>query len=177
MTQALPDRPELAAARLMLEPMGISPADLLDVAPARPCAPTFAEYVPVVSAAVSPGTRRVYGSYWNRIVQEWGQLRIDEPAPSEIEQLRTQVQANVVARRNARGGRCAAEHLIGALRCMYSHAVADRLLSEADNPAARVPKPRRLPTARMALPDGRLTEISAVAASTGNDPALELFLI
>src|SRR2546430_1139236 len=35
MTQTLPDRPELAAARLMLDRMGISPADLLDVAPAR----------------------------------------------------------------------------------------------------------------------------------------------
>ena len=47
---------------------------------------------------------------------------------------------------------------------MYNHAVADRLLSEAENPAARVPKPRRLPSARMALPDGRLAEIGAVAA-------------
>jgi hypothetical protein len=33
----------------MLERMGISPAELLDVASARPCAPTFAEYVPVVA--------------------------------------------------------------------------------------------------------------------------------
>ncbi len=97
MSQSLVDRPELAAARLMLERMGISPADLLDVAPARPSAPTFVEYVPVVAAAVSPGTRRVYGSYWNRVVQAWGGRRIDEPVPSEIEQLRTQVQANVVA--------------------------------------------------------------------------------
>jgi hypothetical protein len=84
----------LAAARLMLERMGISPADLLDVAPARLSATTFAEYVPVVAAAVSPGTRRVYGSYWKRVVQAWGQRHIDEPVPSEIEQLRTQVQAN-----------------------------------------------------------------------------------
>jgi hypothetical protein len=71
-TQTLPERPELAAARLMLERMGISLADLLDVAPARPSAPTFAAYVPVVAAAVSPGTRRVYGSYWKRVVQAWG---------------------------------------------------------------------------------------------------------
>jgi integrase len=60
---------------------------------------------------------------------------------------------------------------------MYSHAVADRLLPEAENPAARVPKPRRLPTARTALPDGRLAEISAIAASTGNDPALDALII
>ena len=39
MTRTPPDRPELAAARRMLERMGISPADLLDVAPAITCRP------------------------------------------------------------------------------------------------------------------------------------------
>jgi integrase/recombinase XerC len=34
--------------------------------------PTFAEYVPVVSAAVTDVTRRAYGSYWNRVVEHWG---------------------------------------------------------------------------------------------------------
>jgi hypothetical protein len=103
MSQAVASRPELEAARLLLERMGISPADLLGVRPTRPSAPTFAEYVPVVAAAVSSGTRRAYGSYWKRVVQAWGDRRIDEPRPSEIEQLRAQVQLNVVARRNARG--------------------------------------------------------------------------
>ena len=84
---------------------------------------------------------------------------------------------NVIPRRNARGGHGAAEHLIGALRCMYNHAVADRILPEAENPAGRVRKPRRLPSARMALPDARLSEITAVAASTGNNPVLDSLLI
>ena len=121
--------------------------------------------------------RRVYRTYWNRVVEAWGPRPITSVSPLEISQLAEDIKANVVARRNARGGRGAAEHLIGALRCMYSHAVADRLLSEAENPAARVPKPRRLPSARMALPDGRLAEISAVAASTGDDPALDSLII
>ena len=55
----------------------------------RAVVPTFAEYVPVVSAAVSAGTRRTYGSYWNRIVEHWGARRLDEPNPSEIRQLMT----------------------------------------------------------------------------------------
>jgi integrase/recombinase XerC len=42
---------------------------------------------------------------------------------------------------------------------------------------ACVRKPRRLPSARMALPDARLSEITAVAASTGNDPVLDSLLI
>ena len=78
----------------------------------QPCTPlpTFAEYVPVVSAAVSQGTRRAYGSYWNRVVEHWGDRHLDEPTPSEIRQLMTYVKTHVVARRNARSGRSAEEH-------------------------------------------------------------------
>ena len=106
-----------------------------------------------------------------------GYRRIDEPVPSEIEQLRTQVQANVVARRNARGGRLAAEHLVAALRCLYRRAVADGWIRESDNPALKVDKPRRLPSTRRAIADARLAEINEVAASTGDDPDLDTLLI
>ena len=51
------------AALVLLERMGLSPADLTAVPQAHKPVPTFAEYVPVVSAAVSAGTRRAYGSY------------------------------------------------------------------------------------------------------------------
>jgi integrase/recombinase XerC len=87
---------------------GHCPVDLLQVGSSRPAAPTFAEYIPVVSAAVSSGTRRVYGSYWNRILDHWGPRRLDEPTPSEIQRLAEYVRAHVVA----------AEHLIAALRCL-----------------------------------------------------------
>jgi hypothetical protein len=103
------------AALVLLEQMGLTPADLAAVPQHRPEVPTFAEYVPVVSAAVSAGTRRAYGSYWNRIVGQWGDRRLDEIAPSEIRQLMTWVKTHVVARRNARGGRSAEEHLVAAL--------------------------------------------------------------
>ena len=67
-------------------------------------------------------------------------------------------QDQVVARRNARGGRSAAEHLIAALRCLYRHAEDDELIDPADNPARKVAKPRRLPSTRRAVrrhPAGR----------------------
>jgi integrase len=144
---------------------------------AAPETPTFADYIPRVSRAVGDGTRRLYTSYWNRVTDAWGPRLITEPSPLEISELAEDTKANVVPRRNARGGRSAAEHLIGALRCMYNHAVADGFLSEAENPAARVPKPRRLPSSRMALPGGRLAEIGAVAMSTGDDPALDALII
>ena len=113
--------------------------------------PTFAEYVPVVSAVVSDGSRRAYGSYWNRLIDQWGNRSLDEPTPSEIRQLSAYVKTNVVPRRNARGGRSAEEHLMAALRCLYRRAEDDGLIYEADNPARKVDKPRRLPTTRRAL--------------------------
>ena len=165
------------AALVLLERMGLSPADLVAAPGERATVPTFAEYIPVVSAAVSAGTRRAYGSYWNRIVEHWGDRRLDEPTPSEIRQLMTYVKAHVVARRNARGGRSAQEHLVAALRCLYQRAVEDGLIAEPDNPARKVTKPRRLPSTRRAVPETRLAEINQVAATTGDDPELDTLLL
>jgi integrase len=162
---------------MLLEKMGISPADLLHAPPAPAEVPAFEDYIPRVRDAVSAGTRQVYGTYWNKVVREWGPRPITSVTPLEISQLAEQVKASVVKRRNARGGRGAVEHLIGALRCMYRHAVADGILAEAENPAARVAKPRRLRSARMTLPDKRLQQLSQVAATTGNDPALDALLL
>ncbi|MGW3473298.1 site-specific integrase [Saccharopolyspora sp. NPDC000995] len=87
----------------------------------------------------------MYGTYWKRVATEWGERRLDEPTPLEIKRLAEKIRSQVVVRRNARGGRGAAEHLIAALRCLYNHAVDDGVISEADNPAKKVPKPRRCP--------------------------------
>ena len=168
---------ELDAARLLLARMGLSATDLLTARQVRPPVPTFAEYIPLVSAAVTDGTRRVYGSYWNRIHDHWGHRHLDEPTPSQIKQLVEHVKVTVVARRNARGGRSAGEHLIAALRCLYRHAEDDGLIDPADNPASKVAKPRRLPSTRRAVADTRLAEINRTAATTGNDPALDSLML
>ena len=119
------------AALVLLERMGLTPADLAAVPQSHKPVPTFADCVPVVSAVVSTGTRRAYGSYWNRIIEHWGSRRLDEPTPSEIRQLMAYVKTHVVARRNARGGRSAEEHLVAALRCLYQRAVDDGLIGRA----------------------------------------------
>ncbi|QIZ37862.1 site-specific integrase [Saccharopolyspora sp. ASAGF58] len=168
---------EIEAARVLLARLGVSPHDLVNSPTTRPAAPTFAEYIPKVAAAVSPGTRRVYGTYWKRVTEHWGDRRLNEPTALEIKHLTEQIRSQVVVRRNARGGRGAAEHLIAALRCLYNHAIADGHINETDNPARKVPKPRRLPSTRRGLPDSRLDEINHVAATTGNDPALDTLLL
>lgn len=141
---------EVDAARMLLARMGLAPEDLLTTPSPRAPVPTFAEYIPIVSAAATDGTRRVYGSYWNRIAEHWGRRRLDEPTPSEVKQLVEHVKVNVVPLRNARGGRSAGEHLVAALRCLYRHAEDDGLIDATDNPAGRVAKPRRLPSTRRA---------------------------
>jgi integrase/recombinase XerC len=88
-----------------------------------------------------------------------------------------QAKAEVVTRRNTRGGRSAAEHLLAALRCLYRHAEDDGLIAAADNPARKVAKPQRLPSTRRAVTDTGLAEINHIAAATGNDPALDTLLL
>jgi integrase/recombinase XerC len=168
---------ELEAARLLLARLGITPEQLLNGPTGRPPVPTFAEYIDQVSQTVTSGTRRVYGTYWRRIREVWGDRRLTEPTPLEIKQLAEHTKRQVIIRRNARGGRSAAEHLISALRCLYRHAEADGLIAERDNPAKRVAKPRRLASTRRAITHTQLTAINDVAATTGNDPKLDTLLL
>jgi len=62
---AAPSAADLEAARLLLARLGVSAEELTGTSPTVSPAPTFAAYVPVVAAAVSDGTRRVYQSYWS----------------------------------------------------------------------------------------------------------------
>jgi integrase len=87
------------------------------------------------------------------------------------------VKTHVVARRNARGGRSATEHLVAALRCLYRHAEDDGLITAGENPARKVDKPRRLPSTRRAVTDDRLAEICQAAAEGGDDPELDTLLL
>jgi integrase/recombinase XerC len=168
---------ELAAAVLLLDRMGVSPADLIHHDRAVSRIPTFAEYVPVVTEAVSAGTIRTYHHYWHRIVQRWGDRRLDDPTPSEIRTFAQWIKANITVRRNSRDGRGAVETFVSALRCIYAHAVDDGIMERVDNPSLKVRKPTRLPNGRHALLDQQLAEINHVAATTGNDPVLDTLLL
>ncbi|GLZ01612.1 site-specific integrase [Actinoplanes sp. NBRC 103695] len=168
---------ELQALHLLLARLGVTPEQLLTQPQPPAVMPTFDEYIERVSAAVPEGSRRLYSTYWRKVSDAWGSRRIDEPDSLEIKQLAERAKHSTVQRRNARGGRSAAEHLISAVRCLYQHAVADRLIAASDNPAARVAKPRRLASTRRALPDHQLADIIKVAATTGNDPDLDNLIL
>ena len=155
--------------------MGLTPADLLSAPAARPPTPTFAEYIPVVSPWSATAAAGI------RLVLESGHRPVGQPphrSPAmKTRQLVEHVRANVVPRRNSRGGRSAAEHLIAALRCLYKHAEEGGLMDPADNPARKVDKPRRLPSTWRAVTGKRLAEINHAAATTGDDPELDTLLL
>jgi integrase len=175
---------EIAAARLLLERLGVRPEELLNHTGAARggtdsavAVPTVGEYLPRVLAAVSPGTRQAYEPYWRRIEQAWGSRRLDELGAVEVQQLAERTRGAAVVRRNSRGGQSAAAHLISAARCLYQYAENDGLITPATNPARRARKPRTLASARRAIPDARLAEINHVVATTGNDPELDTLIL
>jgi hypothetical protein len=55
--------------------------------------------------------------------------------------------------------------------------VDDGIIERVNNPSLKVRKPARLPNGRHALLDQQLAEINRVAATTGNDPALDTLLL
>lgn len=74
---------DIEAARLLLDRMGLSVNDLLAAPADRPPAPTFAEYIPIVSAGISTATLQAYQPYWNRLLARWADRRLDEHAAAE----------------------------------------------------------------------------------------------
>ncbi|WP_225730455.1 MULTISPECIES: tyrosine recombinase XerC [unclassified Nocardia] len=168
---------EIEAAKLLLARLGVRPEDLLASAASNATVPTFDEYIPRLESAVPAGTLRAYGPYWRRIRESWHDRPIDEPTATEIRQLIEHTKRSAVIRRNACGGRSAAEHMVAALRCLYRHAQHDGYIARAAHPASEIAKPRRLASSRHALPDHLLADINHVAATTGNDPDLDALIV
>ena len=91
---------DLDAARILLEKLGVKPADLL-ASPAKAEVPLIADYIPLVEKAVTKGTLRVYGPYWAKVVGEWGHRHVNEPTALEISQLAEQVRKRAVQDRKS----------------------------------------------------------------------------
>ena len=167
------DPKTVQAARLLIAQLGLTPQDLMWV-PAD--IPTFAQYVPKVVAASGPGAARTYGTYWTRITETFGDRRLDEVTATDIEILKRQLVANRRIRRNDRGGQSVAEHLVSAMRAIYTQAINDNLLPPHHNPALKVAKPRPRPTTRYALASNEVAALSDALTTSGHDAVLDTLL-
>ena len=162
-------------AQLLLAELGLTAEDLTLAPPAS--IPSVAEYLPMVIAAAGPGARRTYSSYWHRFLLAFGDHRLDHVTATDIETLMRQVIADRVLRANHQAGQYTGQHLIGAVRAIYTRAVADGLIPAHRNPAAAVRKPRRPPSTRRALHPKELAAINTAAATTGNDTPLDTLIL
>ncbi|MEV5650528.1 tyrosine-type recombinase/integrase [Nocardia sp. NPDC052254] len=164
----------VAAARVLLAQMGISPADLVDT---TALVPTFADVVPQVRATLRPGTMRTYDAHLRRLETQWATRRLDKPTQADLEAMARAVQERARANRASRGGGSAVEHFVSAVRCVYRYAESTGWIRPSDNPARKVAKPTRKPSQRYAIPSGQLAEICAVAAVTGDDGELDSLIL
>ncbi|UVS79415.1 site-specific integrase [Actinokineospora sp. UTMC 2448] len=132
--------------------------------------------MPHVIAASGPGARRTYGTYWTHTVAAFGDKRLDEISPSDIEAQMRHLVANRRIRRNDRGGHSVAEHFISAVRAIYTRAVNDNLLPASHNPADKVPKPRRRPSTRHSLSPAEIAALADEITTSGHDAVLDTLL-
>lgn len=120
------------AVRILLSELGLSIEDLQHT---QGPTPTIAEYLPRVIEASGPGATRTYATYWTRILSAIGERRLDEVTATDIEALMQQAARERVHRRSDRGGTSTREHMVRAMRAIYSRAVADNLILASRNPA------------------------------------------
>ena len=116
MSQTPVGRPELEAARLLLERMGISPADLLDLRPSRPAAPTFAEYVRSARSTCSTNVRAGHVSSWQRQRQTGSWISTRRPLIARSASTRTYRLCRAVDRCPQRGHRAEPAALAATIR-------------------------------------------------------------
>ncbi|WP_220139846.1 tyrosine-type recombinase/integrase [Nocardia huaxiensis] len=166
---------DVSAAAQLLARLGVTVDELADGV--KRSAPTFAEYIEHLRAALPETTVRNYTPYWRVLERRWPDRQLDSPTATEIDRLVKEHRCRAVVRSNSRGGRGAAANMVSAIRCIYRHAEADRLIHPADNPATRVAKPRRLPSTRHALTFDQVREIGHVASTTGNDRELDALIV
>ena len=156
-----PTAADLDAARLLLSRLGVSPADLMAAAPHRVPAPTFAEYIPVVRAAVSardpPGVR---------LVLEPDHRALGHPTAGRADPDRRSTNSPSTSRRTwspaATPAADAAPPNTSSPPCA---ACTGTPRTTATSPPmttrpARSPNPDGCPSTRRAVPDTRLAEIN-----------------
>ncbi|MFI2477817.1 tyrosine-type recombinase/integrase [Nocardia xishanensis] len=168
---------DVSTALHLIGRLGLTLDDLAVASTASAPTPTFHAFLARLRSAVPPSTLQSYGTYWRIIEAQWGDRLLDEPSPTEISVMVEDHRQRAVVRTNSRGGHGATRMFIAAFRCLYKHAERDGLIHPLRNPAAKVDKPRQLPSPRHALSLRQIEDLAQVAASTGDDPDLDALIM
>jgi integrase len=139
--------------------------------------PTFGRFMVRVLAAASPSQLHSYRRHWQRANDAFGTVPLDQVRATDIMALQRTAIAVAAQRHSRRGGRYAGEAAVRALRTVFRMAEADGWITHAQNPAARVKLPRRLPSTRRGLTGREIAEVNQAVACGGRDVLLDSLLI
>ena len=137
--------------------------------------PTLSDYLVVVRNATSLGAAKTYETYWQRLESEFGDRQLSNIRVTDLEAWLNNM--TLTQRRSEAGGYAAQRSALQATRKIWSCAVRDGLIDEKHNVPAKIPMPRRKPTARRALTGQEVTELFDFVASSGGDPKLDSMII
>lgn len=142
---------------------------------------------------LSKNTIRTYETYWQRLLDELGEVAIDDVRASDIkrvsrlikeevrdayeERVKEREQCDDLPEAQHRDGRGASENFIAATRSLFKMAVDDFRLYANPAHAERVKKPQRPEPERKALTAERLQQMWDAVRTGGNDPALDALMV
>ena len=141
------------------------------VSPAAHAIPTIPEFSEAALAACSLESRAVYAPALAWAAKHVGDRHLHEITGQDLAVLVQRRMEEALADRRARHGRCAAEHLVGALRLLGRQAVLAGHISVS--PAADLHRPRRPRSLRRDLDSAELAELFETAIATSDDPELD----
>ena len=165
----------------MLEGLQAEMAAIREVVAPNLCReiPTIDVFIEVALATATEATRGVYGPalYWYAAqVREDGErigsLRVNVPTGHDLDVLVALRQVEALRDPRARHGRCAGEHLVGALRLLYRQAARANYLLTSSSPASDLKLPRRPKSTRRDLDADELRELFEFAIALAEDPEL-----
>lgn len=166
-----------AALRAVAEHFAATREDLERIASSLGSSPVplVRDFAPDTAGVLAGRTLATYRHHIARLVEEFGDRRLDEVNLLDLERAAVQVRADAIDRAATRHGYGAQESFINASRFVFRCALKAGHLRE--NPAAELARPRRRRSPRRALSAHELANIFNAAVSTSRDPALDLLIL
>ena len=146
-------------------------ASTLDASPV----PLVRDFAAEAAAVLVGRTLDTYRHHITRLVDVFGDRRLDQVSLLDLERTAVEVRADAIERAATRHGYGAQESFINATRFVFLCAVKAGHLR--DNPAAGLARPRRRRSPRRALSTEELTSVFTAVVATSRDPELDLLIL
>lgn len=156
------------------EALGVELADL--IAAGKPMSlPTLATFIESIAPTFAAPTIATYEPHWRLAIARFGDRPIASVDLGDLHLVLADAVARARKNRPGSTGRSSAETCVAALRAVFRRAHDAGLIRA--NPAAALPRPRRVRSRRRALSDVELGELVDAVRTTSTDPHLDLLLV